>query len=641
MDALGFVAPCLVLAAVLPAALAGRHLARLLGRPAVAGEVVFCLLLGAVLVSCAGWGGEFAPGRDALTQLGHFGLALFLVGTAHEVRGVAFVAPCRTASWLSVASALLPMAAGAGLAAWVLAYGGPELRGAAPASALVLVVAVSLSGTAVPVLATALRNRNLQYAAASRLATDRAVFVEAVTWVLLAVILGLEAGGDGPGRTGLVLGGGLAAAYLLRRLARTRPVRAFAARFPLGVLLLVAAPAGIAAHLGGQMGLAVLCGAVLVGTALPADGRRGSFTLSSRTLAGLGRLTLPVLFTLTGSALAAGSSPALPWRALLLGGGLALLARLAGSGLAAVACARRGGTPRTRTEALRLTALLNTGGLTELVVLQTGYAAGILTPGVYLALLIMALVATGLSGPLLWTADRRAKAATPPWGRRTRTAVPARDGRATTAAPTRSADTAPGQGPRPERRPGTSLPAAPTTSGALSTLSPLIPVAPRATHPDRFRSLMAGFPSGVAVVTATGCDDDPRGMTCSSLCSVTLEPPTLLVGMRLGSATLDAAMHSRRFAVNLLHAQGRGAAELFASGSPDRFDHVVWHHTERGAGPHLTEVARSIADCRITQTVRVGAQRMVFGEVYDITEPAAVEPPLLYGLHRYESWPVA
>src|SRR6266540_7393763 len=57
-----------------------------------------------------------------------------------------------------------------------------------------------------------------------------------------------------------------------------------------------------------------------------------------------------------------------------------------------------------------------------------------------------------------------------------------------------------------------------------------------------FQALMASFPSGVAIVTATGSDGKPYGMTCSSLCSVALTPPTLLVCMRNGSPTLDAVL---------------------------------------------------------------------------------------------------
>ncbi|SHN33124.1 MULTISPECIES: flavin reductase family protein [Streptomyces] len=159
-----------------------------------------------------------------------------------------------------------------------------------------------------------------------------------------------------------------------------------------------------------------------------------------------------------------------------------------------------------------------------------------------------------------------------------------------------------------------------------------------ATGPDRFRALMSGFPSGVAIITAVDEDHRPWGMTCSALCSVTVDPPTLLVGMRSQSPTLAAALHTGTFAVNLLHAKGQETAELFASGDPDRFAVTAWDTPAGGAGPHLTEAARAVADCRITETVRVGGQRMVFGEVYGIRELADTEP-LLYGLRSYRAWP--
>ncbi|MFE2289633.1 flavin reductase family protein [Streptomyces sp. NPDC059452] len=161
----------------------------------------------------------------------------------------------------------------------------------------------------------------------------------------------------------------------------------------------------------------------------------------------------------------------------------------------------------------------------------------------------------------------------------------------------------------------------------------------QAATPALFRSLMSGFPSGVAIVTAFGSDNRPWGMTCSALCSVAVEPPTLLVGMRAESPTLAAALHTGRFSVNLLHAGAQGTAELFASGAPDRFDLVNWTTPADAAGSHLTDAARSVADCRVTQNVQVGGHRMVFGEVYQICEQAVAEPPLLYGLRRFGTWP--
>lgn len=165
---------------------------------------------------------------------------------------------------------------------------------------------------------------------------------------------------------------------------------------------------------------------------------------------------------------------------------------------------------------------------------------------------------------------------------------------------------------------------------------------PRPPHPapPEFRSLMAGHPSGVTVVTAGGRDREPWGMTCSSVCSVTVEPPTLLAGLRAESPTLRAALDTGAFAVNFLHLGGQDTAELFASGAADRFGRVAWELPEDAAGPHLPEAARAVADCRITRTVRVGAQVMVFGQVDSIRDLSDALP-LLYGMRRYSAWPPA
>jgi flavin reductase (DIM6/NTAB) family NADH-FMN oxidoreductase RutF len=83
--------------------------------------------------------------------------------------------------------------------------------------------------------------------------------------------------------------------------------------------------------------------------------------------------------------------------------------------------------------------------------------------------------------------------------------------------------------------------------------------------------LMTAFPSGVAVVTALDAAGHPQGMTCTALASVTLHPPTLLVSLRHGSATLRAVTEGGTFAVNLLHHGARDVAALFAAPVPDRF----------------------------------------------------------------------
>ena len=159
-----------------------------------------------------------------------------------------------------------------------------------------------------------------------------------------------------------------------------------------------------------------------------------------------------------------------------------------------------------------------------------------------------------------------------------------------------------------------------------------------AVAPDQFRALMAAFPSGVAVVTTTEPGGAPRGMTCSSVTSVAVDPATLLVCLRYGSATLAAVLDTSRFAVNFLHDRGRPAAQVFASAAADRFGQVRWRQDQGCAGPHLVDDAHAVADCRVSRSVSVGDHTVVFGEVFRVSVPEPVPTgPLLYGLRGYWS----
>ncbi|GAA3128643.1 flavin reductase family protein [Streptomyces echinatus] len=154
---------------------------------------------------------------------------------------------------------------------------------------------------------------------------------------------------------------------------------------------------------------------------------------------------------------------------------------------------------------------------------------------------------------------------------------------------------------------------------------------------DAFRSLMSEFPTGVAVVTSFDPDGEPRGMTCSALCSVTGAPPTLLVCLRRESPTLDAVTRCGRFAVNFLDAEAQHVAELFGSpAKTGRFDLVDWSMGR--CGPHIAEHAHAIADCRVARTGDGGSHVVVFGEVSDVTLHRGRDP-LLYGRRRYNVWP--
>ena len=87
---------------------------------------------------------------------------------------------------------------------------------------------------------------------------------------------------------------------------------------------------------------------------------------------------------------------------------------------------------------------------------------------------------------------------------------------------------------------------------------------------------MGAFPTGVGIVTTMDEHNQPQGLTSNALCSVSADPPLLLVCVDKNSNTLPALRHSKKFVVNYLSA-GRGdLANLFASKEPDKFQNVSW-----------------------------------------------------------------
>ena len=126
---------------------------------------------------------------------------------------------------------------------------------------------------------------------------------------------------------------------------------------------------------------------------------------------------------------------------------------------------------------------------------------------------------------------------------------------------------------------------------------------------------MACFPTGVAVVTALE-RGLPRGLTVSSFCSVSLDPPLVLVCVDRESNTLPALSSSGGFTVNFL-AHGREAlAARFASKAEDKFVDVRWAAPELPeGGPILVEDSSAHAVCVTRQAVEAGDHWIFVGEV--------------------------
>ena len=157
-----------------------------------------------------------------------------------------------------------------------------------------------------------------------------------------------------------------------------------------------------------------------------------------------------------------------------------------------------------------------------------------------------------------------------------------------------------------------------------------------AVSPAEHRDLMSMFPTGVSVVTVADDHGGPQGMTCTSLASISLRPPILMVSLRRGSATLAAVRRHGHFAVNLLHARSQPVAEVFAGPEPDRFARVRWEPSAVTGQPWLVDDSVAHASCRVRSASVVGDHELVLGELCEVR--CTAEHPLLYGMRRFSVW---
>lgn len=116
-----------------------------------------------------------------------------------------------------------------------------------------------------------------------------------------------------------------------------------------------------------------------------------------------------------------------------------------------------------------------------------------------------------------------------------------------------------------------------------------------------FRRVMREWVTGVTVLTVRA-GDQAHGMTCNSFTSVSVEPPTILVCVRVDSRTHGLVVAAGRFAINLLPASQQGLADRYAGvyggEAQDRFDDVA--HRKGLGGEPLIDGALGWFECRIT-----------------------------------------
>ena len=143
---------------------------------------------------------------------------------------------------------------------------------------------------------------------------------------------------------------------------------------------------------------------------------------------------------------------------------------------------------------------------------------------------------------------------------------------------------------------------------------------------EDFRSALSRFASGVTIVTTKGSDGQNRGLTVSSFCSLSLNPPLILVCIDQQATIHDHLTEGRFFAVHILNEEQEALSRRFAAKDPDRFAGLAYKESIEGT-PLLDDVLACL-ECRIVAAYEGGDHTIFIGEV----ETAVIRDrkPLLY-----------
>ena len=368
------------------------NLAKLLGQPPVLGEILAGILLGPTFFHGTITKTLFPPSLiPPLTALADLGLVLFMFVVGYEVDLRLIRGRERVAAGVSTGSVVLPLVLGAALGVW-LAH-----RNHLPhVSTFALFIGTAMAATAFPVLARILTDRGLHRTRIGGLALASAAIADVLAWCLLAVVVALA----GSSAQWKVL---LAIPFVVLMFAVVRPLLRQLSRFYLqagrltpNILATVLAGLLLSSWATNWMGLHFIFGAFLFGIIMPRENVLGMREeILDRLLQVSVLVLLPIYFVVAGLSInlsTIGSSGLVELAAILV---VAIVGKLVGAYLGAQFTGVHGRNAGV------IATLMNTRGLTELVILGVGLQLHILTKPLYTLMVVMALVTTAMSGPLL------------------------------------------------------------------------------------------------------------------------------------------------------------------------------------------------------------------------------------------------
>jgi Kef-type K+ transport system membrane component KefB len=383
-------------------AILGR-LARYLRQPPVVGEIVAGIALGPSLLG-------LLPGhltthifpleaRPYLSAIAQVGLLVFMFGIGWEFDKRLLQGRRGTAAAVSLSS--IALAFGLGVALATVLYGRHDIVKGHHISftAFSLFMGAAMSITAFPVLARMLTEHRMMGTRIGALALASAAVDDVLAWCLLALVAAIVSASGGSGD--LLQIAILAALYVTALVLVVRPLLAYLVRRwvrdqvpPLFIVVLVAG-IFLSAYATTWIGIHAIFGAFAFGFIMPREPFEVLSDGVKRQFDGISMVLLPVFFIVTGLNV---DISALSGRTLLELAGIIVVA-CAGKLIGAAVPGKLSGMPWKEAGALGL--LMNTRGLTELIILNVGVSLGVLDGQMFTMMVLMALITTALTGPLL------------------------------------------------------------------------------------------------------------------------------------------------------------------------------------------------------------------------------------------------
>ncbi|MFD4182911.1 cation:proton antiporter, partial [Rhodococcus sp. NPDC058514] len=388
---------------IVVARLFGRA-ARALRQPAVVGEIVAGIALGPSLLGAlpGDLDGQLFPPDVVpyLKVLAQLGLVLFMFIVGLELDVALLRGRERIAGSISLASIVVPFALGAASTLILHPLHGEVDGEQVSLFALMLFMGVAMSITAFPVLARILADRGMHRTTVGVLALASAAVDDVLAWTLLAFVVAVVKGGS-PFEVVRIVALTVVFAAMMFGIARPLLVRLLgwyrrAGRLTPDILAVILVGVLLSAYVTEQIGIHAIFGAFVFGAVLP---RENAQDLTREILERLEQvsvlLLLPIFFVVTGFGVdIAGLTGSGWWQLLFI-----LSIAIGGKFVGAFGGARLQRMPVQQSAAIAV--LMNTRGLTELVILSIGRELGVLDGELFTMMVLMALITTALTEPLL------------------------------------------------------------------------------------------------------------------------------------------------------------------------------------------------------------------------------------------------